>query len=290
METWTGVAGKRVVITGATGGIGLAAAQGLARRGAHVSIVARSQARAEQASAQIRAAGGSGTTVDVLLADLSSQRDVRNLVAEIRARYPRLDVLCNNAGAAFGRRLLSVDGIEMTWALNHLAPLLLTHDLLDLLRASAPARIITTSSAAHRGARIPFADLNAEHGYGGFARYGQSKLANILMTVELARRLQGTGVTANCFHPGFVASGFNLNNGALMRGAMRLMRPLQRSPERGADTLVWLADAPELSEVTGRYFADRQQRTPSAEARDGDTARRLWDASLAQVGVGEAAE
>jgi retinol dehydrogenase-14 len=264
----------QVVITGGTSGIGLAAAEALVRQGARVAIVARSREKAEAVKRRIG-------SVDVLMADLTSQREVRRLAEEIRTRYPRLDVLCNNAGAAFSRRQLSVDGIEMTWALNHLAPFLLTTLLLDVLKA--PARIITTSSAAHRGARIPFDDLNAEHGYSGWRRYGQSKLANILMTAELARRLAGTGVTANCFHPGFVASGFNMNNGAFMRGAMGLMRPLQRSPQRGADTMVWLAGSPDVASVSGRYFADRKPRVPSPEARDMGAARRLWDASLAQL-------
>lgn len=285
-ESWSGVAGKRVVITGATNGIGLAAAEALAARGARLAIVARDPARAEAAVARVRAASGANSEVDVLMADLSTQAEVRRLAAEIRERYPRVDVLANNAGVILSRRQISADGFELTWAVNHLAPFLLTTLLLDRLRESAPARVITTSSAAHRGNRIPFDDLNAERGYASFRRYGESKLANILFTAELARQLQGSGVTANCFHPGFVATGFNGNNGAMMRTAMGALRPFQRSPARGADTLVWLADAPEVGDVTGCYFVDRQQRTPSPAAHDAEAAARLWAVSAEQAGPG----
>ena len=202
MTEWTGVRDKRVLITGATHGIGLAGAEALARRGAHVAIVARSEARAVDAVRRIEAAGGS--KVDVLHADLSSQASVRALAAEALERYPSIEVLVNNAGAMFTTRHLTEDGIEQTWALNHLAPFLLTTLLLDRLKASAPSRIITTTSDAHKGKLIPFDDINAERSYRGmgFTRYGESKLANILFTAELSRRLHGTGVTTYCFHPG----------------------------------------------------------------------------------------
>jgi NAD(P)-dependent dehydrogenase (short-subunit alcohol dehydrogenase family) len=288
MSDWTGVAAKHVVITGATRGIGLAAACELARRGAQLTIVARSRSRAAAAVGGITSAGGAGTTLEVLLADLSSQASIRQLAAEILARRPRIDVLINNAGAVNTRRRLSVDGIEMTWAVNHLAPFLLTSLLLDRIRQSAPARIITTSSMAHKGAHIPFEDVNAERRYRatGFARYGESKLANILFTAELARRLEGSGVTANCFHPGFVASGFNRNNGWLMRAGMTLARPFARSPEKGAETLVWLACSAEVSPPTGGYFVDMQRKEPSPAALDMEVARRLWELSAEQVGEG----
>jgi len=290
MQGWSGVAGKRVIITGATGGIGLAAACELARRGARLSIVARSEPRARAAVTRITAAGGAGTEVQVLDADLSSQASVRALAAQILAGHPRIDVLVNNAGAIYGSRQLTVDGLELTWAVNHLAPFLLTNLLLERLRAGAPARIITTSSGAHHGAHIPFDDLGAERGYRGrgFGRYGETKLANILFTVELARRLEGAGVTANCFHPGFVASGFNRNNGGLMALGMSLARPFARSPEKGADTLVWLADAAEVSAQSGGYFANRRRRTPSAAAQDPEAARRLWEVSEEQTAAGTA--
>jgi NAD(P)-dependent dehydrogenase (short-subunit alcohol dehydrogenase family) len=281
----TGVSGRRVLITGATNGIGLAAAEALAARGARLAIVARSESRARDAVARITAAGGAGTSVDVLLADLSSQASVRRLVADVLDRYPRLDVLVNNAGAMFTSRRLTEDGIEATWALNHLAPFLLTGLLLDRLRESAPARIVTTASDAHRGAHIPFDDLDAQRSYRarGFGRYGESKLANILFTTELARRNAGAGVTANCFHPGFVASGFARNNGPVVGALMTLLKPVARTPERGAETLVWLVDSPDVAEASGGYYVDRRPATPAAAALDMEAARRLWQVSEEQT-------
>jgi NAD(P)-dependent dehydrogenase (short-subunit alcohol dehydrogenase family) len=290
MQEWTGVRGRQVVITGATNGIGLAAAEALATMGANLAIVARSQARSAAAVERIRAAAGAGANVDVLLADLESQPSVRRLAAEILERYPRVEVLANNAGAANNAWELTREGVERTWAVNHLAPFLLTNLLLDRLRASAPSRVVTTSSAAHRGAHIPFDDLDGQRSYTrgslagrGFARYGETKLANILFTSELARRLEGSGVTANCFHPGFVATGFNKNNGWLTSAVMTLARPLQRSPRQGAETLVWLADSPDVASQSGGYFVDRHLATPSAAARDAATARRLWEVSGEQT-------
>jgi NAD(P)-dependent dehydrogenase (short-subunit alcohol dehydrogenase family) len=284
MQTWTGIAGKRVLITGATRGIGLAAAVELARRGAQLTLVARSKARGADAVRQIQAVS-SGASVDVLTADLASQASIRQMAAEALARYARIQVLINNAGAIYARHQLSPDGIELTWEVNHLAPFLLTTLLLDHLKASAPARIITTSSDAHEGARIPFDDLDGERSYGGFGfpRYGQTKLANILFTAELAHRLTGTGVTANCFHPGFVATGFNRNNGLLMRLGMAISRPFARSAEKGAETLVWLANSEAAGETTGGYFFDEHLVTPSAAAQDREAARRLWEISEAQI-------
>jgi NAD(P)-dependent dehydrogenase (short-subunit alcohol dehydrogenase family) len=284
---WPGVAGKRVVITGATRGIGLAAAGALARLGARLSVVARDEGRGQAALSRIRAASGDAD-LEVLGCDLASQASIRALARALLDRHPRIDVLINNAGAVNRTRRLTVDGIELTWAVNHLAPFLLTALLLDRLRESAPARIITTSSDAHRGARIPFEDINMERGYGsmGFTRYGQSKLANILFTRELARRLAGSGVTATCFHPGLVATGFNRNNGPLMRVGMTLVRPFARSPERGAGTLVWLADSPSVPDMNGGYFFDSRRIEPSPEGRDDVAARRLWDLSEAQTRPG----
>jgi NAD(P)-dependent dehydrogenase (short-subunit alcohol dehydrogenase family) len=289
MAQWTGAAGKRVVITGASGGIGLAAARELATHGAQITIVAREQARGAAAARAVEAAGG-GRQVDVLYTDLAAQASVRSLAAALLERYPRIDVLVNNAGAMYARRTLSPDGFELTWAVNHLAPFLLSTLLVERLVASAPARIVTTSSAAHEGARIPFDDLAAEHGYQrrGFGRYSETKLANILFTSELARRLEGSGVTANCFHPGLVASGFNRNNGALMAAAMTLVRPFSRSPEHGARTLVWLVDSPEVSDQSGGYFADERRVAPTAEAQDSASARRLWELSESQVATAQA--
>ncbi len=285
MQTWGGVAGKRVVITGATSGIGLAAAAELARRGARLTLVARSEARAAGAVRQIQAVAAGGASVDVLTADLASQASIRQVAIMLQAKYPIIQVLINNAGAIYSRRQLSADGVELTWAVNHIAPFLLTTLLLDRLTASTPARIVTTSSDAHEGARIPFDDPNAERSWGGFGfpRYGQTKLANILFTTELARRLAGSGVTANCFHPGFVATGFNRNNGPLMRIGMALSRPFARSAEKGAETLVWLVDSEAVGETSGGYFFDEHLVTPSAAGQDREAASRLWQLSEAQI-------
>jgi NAD(P)-dependent dehydrogenase (short-subunit alcohol dehydrogenase family) len=283
VSEWGGVRGKRVLITGATSGIGLAAAEELARRGASLAIVARDDARAAETVARCEAAGSE--VVDVLKADLTSQASVRSLAAEALQRYARIDVLVNNAGAIFEKREVTEDGIERTWALNHLAPFLLTDLLLDRLKAGPPARIVTTSSDAHKGAEIPWDDINAERSYGsrGFKRYGQTKLANILFTAELARRLEGSGVTANCFHPGLVATGFNRNNSAFMKIAMVVVKPFSRSPEKGAETLVWLVDSEEAGSENGGYFVDCKRAQPEPPARDMDSARRLWDLTEQQV-------
>ena len=284
MAQWGGVAGKRVVLTGATNGIGLAAAIELARRGADLTLVARNPAKAAEAVRRI-SASSTGAAPDVMLADLASQASIRQLGGELLAKYPRLQVLVNNAGAIYARRQLSADGIELTWAVNHLAPFLLTTLLLDRLKASHPARIITTSSGAHEGGRIPFEDLDAARSWGGagFTRYGETKLANILFTAELARRLEGTGVTANAFHPGFVATGFNRNNGLLMRLGMAITRPFARSPQKGAETLVWLADADDAGQLNGAYVVDRRAVMPSPAAQDVEAARRLWQVSEEQT-------
>lgn len=283
MTEWTGVRDKRVLITGATHGIGLAAAQALARRGAQLAIVARDDVRGAEAATSIEGEGGS--KVDVLHADLFSQASVRNLANEVLERYPRIDVLINNAGATFTTRQVTEDGIERTWALNHLAPFLLTTLLLDRLKASAPARIITTASDAHKGKLIPFDDLNAERSWKGrgFTRYGETKLANIMFTRELARRLEGTGVTAYSFHPGLVATGFNRNNGALMTIAMTIIAPFSRSPRKAAQTLVWLADSPDVTKQTGGYYEDRALAVSSRQAQDPALAKKLWEISEEQV-------
>jgi NAD(P)-dependent dehydrogenase (short-subunit alcohol dehydrogenase family) len=276
--------GKRILITGATNGIGLAAARMLAAQGARVAIVGRSATKTEHAARSISAAGNS-IAVDTFLADLASQASVRRLAAEVLERYARLDVLINNAGAMYATRQRTAEGIELTWALNHLAPFLLTTLLLERLKASAPARIITTASDAHQGYHIAFDDLDADRSYGAFSRYGESKLANILFTRELARRLEGSGVTANCLHPGLVATGFNHNNGLVRSLAMTVLGVLSRSPEQGAATLVWLAASPELAGVSGAYFFDLRQKAPSAAAQDGETGRRLWEISEKQCGI-----
>jgi NAD(P)-dependent dehydrogenase (short-subunit alcohol dehydrogenase family) len=274
--------GSQILITGASNGIGLAAAAALAALGADIAIVGRQATRTKAAAAQIQRRSRNTVRVEAFVADLGSQAAVRGLAGEVLARYPRLDVLINNAGAMHSRRQLTEDGIELTWAVNHLAPFLLTTLLLDRLKASAPARVITTASDAHHGAEIPFHDLNAERSYRGFVRYQQSKLANILFTRELARRLDGSGATASCFHPGLVASNFNRNNGPLMSLAMTLLWPLSRTVEEGAQTLIWLASAARLEGSNGGYFVDMVQRPPSRQARDAQTAHRLWELSAKQ--------
>jgi NAD(P)-dependent dehydrogenase (short-subunit alcohol dehydrogenase family) len=272
-DEWTGVGGKRVVITGATNGI--------AALGADLTIIARRPARAAEAVVRIASAAPRNKSPHVLIADLASLADIRRVAVEITRRYPRLDVLINNAGAMYSSRKLTPEGVELTWAVNHLATFALTTLLLDVLRDSAPARVITTASAAHFGAQIPFDDLTADRSYAsmGYTRYGQTKLANILFTAELARQLAGTGVTANCFHPGFVGTGFNHNNGVLMGVAMWIGQFFARKPEQGAETLVWLADSPDVSTISGAYFFDKRPVSPSAAAQDPAQARRLWQVS-----------
>ncbi|HEU5001567.1 MAG TPA: SDR family NAD(P)-dependent oxidoreductase [Actinomycetota bacterium] len=288
-SSWEGVAGRHVVLTGGTHGIGLAAGKALAGRGAQLTIVARDPSRGAQAAKEIKAAaaeaGVEGPVVDVAVADLLSQASVLALAAELAERPGRIDVLINNAGAVFAQRRLTDDGVETTWALNHLAPFLLTNLLLERLKRQPPARIITTTSDAHKRERLPFADLLAERRYKGFRRYGQTKLANICFTAELARRLAGSGVTATCFNPGLVATGFNHNNGPLAALEMRMIKPFSRTPEQGAETLVWLADAPEAADGSGKYFFDCKPVAPNAEAQDPAIWKRLWEVSERQTGL-----
>jgi NAD(P)-dependent dehydrogenase (short-subunit alcohol dehydrogenase family) len=276
-----------VLITGATRGIGEVAALELARLGAHVVAVARNPARGEATVRRIREA--TGREVDLLLADLAAQAEVRRLAAEVHARYERLDVLVNNAGAVFTSRQVSPDGVELTWALNHLAPFLLTQLLIDIMKASAPARIVTVSSDAHRAGRIAWEDPEHRRGYNGWIAYSQSKLANVLFTVELARRLEGTGVTANVLHPGFVATGFGKNNGGLWRWLMGLAHLAAITPEEGAKTTVYLASAPEVEGVTGWYFERCAPLLPATAARSTADAARLWELSERMVGLTTAA-
>jgi NAD(P)-dependent dehydrogenase (short-subunit alcohol dehydrogenase family) len=221
--------------------------------------------------------------VDSLLADLSSQQEVRRLADEFKSKNSHLHVLLNNAGASFMQHQLSVDGIEMTFALNHLASFLLTNLLLDTIKASAPARIINVSSGAHTSGKIEFDNLQGERAY-GFGAYPNSKLANILFTVELARRLEGTGVTVNALHPGFTATGFGKNNGKVMAALVGIFAPLvARSPAKGAETSIYLASSANVEGITGKYFYDSHVTPPAPQATDAAVARKLWDVSAEMV-------
>ncbi len=280
--------GKICLITGATNGIGKATAQALARMGATVVLVGRNELKTSQVVEEIRTASGN-MNVDSLLADLSSQKEVRRLADEFQSRYAHLHVLLNNAGGTFTTRQLSVDGIEMTLALNHLAYFLLTNLLLDTIKASTPARIINVSSDAHSGGKIDFENLQGERSYSSFGPYGNSKLANILFTTELARRLEGTGVTVNALHPGLTSTGFGKNNPGFMMKIMGVVIPLiARSPEKGAKTSIYLASSPEVKSTTGKYFVDCKVTQPAPQAVDRAVAKKLWDASAEMVHLADA--
>jgi retinol dehydrogenase-14 len=280
--------GRTALVTGATGGIGKATALGLAARGAHLAITGRDPGRAEAAAREIRAAAGG--PVDVFVADLSAQSEVRRLAAEVLQRLPRLDVLVNNVGGYWNTRRVTADGLEHTFAVNHLAPFLLTNLLLDRLKATAPARVVTVSSNAHTGGRIDFDDLQGERSYSGARAYNQSKLANVLFTYELARRLHGTSATANALHPGVVRTSFGAEDPAgVQRLLVPLIRPFMKSPAQGAATSIHVASAPELGEVTGRYFANSTPKRSSARSYDQEVAARLWRVSADTVGLTVAA-
>lgn len=279
--------GKICLITGGTNGIGKSTAQELARRGATVVIVGRNAQKTAQVVEEIRAASRN-ERIDSLLADLSSQQDIRRLADEFKRKYAHLHVLLNNAGGFFMQRQISVDGIEMTFALNHLAYFLLTQLLIDTLKDSAPARIINVSSNAHTSGKIDFDNLQGERRYDASA-YSHSKLANILFTVELARRLEGTGVTVNALHPGFVNTGFGGNNAGFVMKMMRVIVPLiGRSPEKGAETSIYLAASPDVETITGKYFYDSKMIPAAPQASDQAVAKKLWDVSLEMVHLADA--
>ncbi|MGZ4618601.1 MAG: SDR family oxidoreductase [Frankiaceae bacterium] len=277
--------GRTVLVTGGTGGIGKATATALAALGARVGIVGRDRQRGEAAAQDITRAAPAAA-VNVFVTDLSAQAAVRRLAAEVLATYPRLDVLVNNVGGSWAHRQVTADGLEHTFALNHLAPFLLTHLLRDRLIASAPARVVTVASQAQRMGRVDFDDLQGERSYSGQRAYSASKLANLLFTYELARRLDGAGVTANAVHPGVVATRFGAEDEQPWFRLLRpVIRPLMKSPERGARTPVLLASAPELAGVTGRYFANGHPIRSSKASYDLDLQRQLWEVSERLVGI-----
>jgi len=279
-----------VVITGATSGIGQVAAEKLANMGARIIQVARDRVRGETAWKRLQECGA-GAAHTVHYADLSRLSEMTRVAEEIAAAEPRIDVLINNAGAIFSSRQETEDGLERTFALNHMAYFILSDRLRERLIASAPARVVNTASDAHKGARLDFDDLQSLRAYRGslsewlhdggpgFKVYGRSKLANILFTRELARRLAGTGVTANCFHPGFVATRFGDQAGGVISYGVRVAKRFALSPQQGAETLVYLASSPEVASVTGEYFVRCRPAEPTREAQDDAAAQRLWTES-----------
>jgi retinol dehydrogenase 14 len=280
----SGMGGKVILITGGTSGIGKAAATALAGMGATVVITGRNEERGKRALQEIREES-ENDGVELILADLTVQDEVRRLVEELRERHNQLEVLVNNAGLVLSERTETPDGIETQLAINHLAPFLLTNLLLDLLKKSAPSRIVTVSSDAHRWAKIDLDDLQSRKRYRGMQVYGKTKLANIMFTYELAERLEGTGVTVNCMHPGGVNTNFGNNQGGPMNLLFRLFKPFMRSPEQGADTLIYLASSPEVEGMTGKYLADRKVKAASDAAYDETTRKRLWEASEELTGL-----
>jgi NAD(P)-dependent dehydrogenase (short-subunit alcohol dehydrogenase family) len=271
--------GKTCLITGATSGIGLATARGLAARGAHVIAVARDPGRGAAAVADIRAHAWS-SQVDLQIADLSQLDSVRKLADQVHGRYDKIDILINNAGVSKQTRQVTADGLETTFATNHLGPFLLTNLLLDPLRGSAPSRVVTVSSAVHKQVRsIPWDDLQGERSFNGLVAYNLSKLLNILFTAELARRLSGSGVTANCVNPGFVHSSLGRELTGGFAFFLKLSRPMQKSPEAGARTSIYLAQSPDVATVSGGYFQKCRQVKPGALAQDPQAAAQLWDVS-----------
>jgi NAD(P)-dependent dehydrogenase (short-subunit alcohol dehydrogenase family) len=276
--------GKTVLITGANQGVGKASAIALGKLGARLVLVCRSAEKGRAAIADIEREGAKD--VELLVGDMGSQADVRRVAAEFKAKHDRLDVLLNTAGVLVTSRRTTVDGIEETFAINHLGYFLLTHLLVDTLKASAPARIVSVSSEAHRRARMRWDDLEFKAGeYSSFAAYGQSKLSNILFTRELARRLEGTNVTANCLHPGVIASGFGHTYGGVISVVLKVASPFLMTPEKGARTSVFLASSAEVEGVSGKYFDKCKERRPSAEALADGAPERLWAISEELTGL-----
>jgi len=276
--------GKICLVTGATNGIGRETALALARIGATVVLVGRSPERTRTAALMIQTKTGN-PLIDYLVADLSSFRQVYRLVEEFHRRYVHLHVLVNVAGGVFLRRQFSADELEMTLALNHLSPFLLTNLLIGTLKSSSPARIITVSSLVHVFARIHFDDLQFTRHYHGWVAYGQSKLANILFTYELARRLAGSRVTANVVHPGYVATNFGMNNGWFYRMIFNIGRLIATSSRRGGETITYLVSSPEVEGLTGKYFVNKRARRSSRISYDPKIAGQLWQIRRMMTGL-----
>lgn len=274
--------GKVVLITGASSGIGKVTARELAQLGATLVLVCRNRAKGEAVQSEIRAATGN-QNIDLLIGDLSVQADIRRVAAEFTRKYVRLHVLINNAGGAFDPRQVTRDGLEASLALNYVAPFLLTSLLLPTLKASAPSRIISVSSVAHSWGKINFADLHTEKGYGSMKAYGQAKLALILFTYELARRLAGTGVTVNCLHPGFIASNFDKSIQGLLGLGMRLVMPFAMSIEQGAQTSIFLASSPTVEGISGKYFEKKRAKRSSSRSYEEKTGLELWELTEEQL-------
>lgn len=275
---------KICLITGATNGIGQAAAMALAQKGATVIVVGRDEARAQATVARIKTETGN-PNVNYLLADLSIQHQIRMLAAEFKSRYQRLDVLVNNAAVINFRRQVSADGVEMNFAVNHLAYFLLTNLLLDTLKASAPARIVNVASNSHRNKHLDFDNLELKRGYWAGTAYGRSKLANLYFTYELARHLEGTGVTVNAMHPGFVRTNMAANNGWLVRLFLPLVHRNSLTPEQGASTIVYLASSPDVETVTGKYFVREREVDSDPVSYNESAAKRLWQVSEGMTGL-----
>jgi len=276
--------GKTVVITGATSGIGQVAAEKLAAMGARLVLVARDKTRGEAELTRLQALS-SGVKHSIHYADLSRMAEVKRVAAEIAAAEPRIHVLINNAGALFSTRQVTADGLELTFATNHMSYFILTHGLRDRLRAAAPARVVNVASDAHKGEKLDFNDLQSANGYRGLHVYGRSKLCNILYTRELARRWEGSGVTANSLHPGFVSTRFGDQSGGMLSFGVRAAKAFAISPEKGAETIVYLASSEDAAQANGLYYYKCRPATPTKEAQDDDSARRLWQASEKLAGI-----
>jgi NAD(P)-dependent dehydrogenase (short-subunit alcohol dehydrogenase family) len=276
---------KVVVVTGATSGIGEVAADRLAQKGARIVFVARDRERGEAARKHFRAiAGQSDHTVHY--ADLTKLAEQKRVAKEIADSEPQIDVLINNAGAMFGSRQVTEDGLEKTFALNHMSYFTVTNILLDRLKATPGARIVSTASDAHKGNKLNFDDLQSEKSYSSFAVYGRSKLMNILFTRELAQRLAGTGATANCLHPGFVGTRFGDESGGLMSWLIKLGKNFALTPEQGAETIIYLASSEDVTDKTGGYYDKKKLIAPSRAAQNDADAKRLWDISAKIAGLG----